>query len=119
MKHRIARWLAIVGMALNALWPLLASAGPQELTTIICSAHGMQQVSLSDSGPLPSAPERNLLPHCAFCSSVGTSAAVLPGTALAFAAPALSQVRPIAVGLLLASSSDYTFPVPRGPPSLL
>ena len=119
MKHRIALWLAIVGMALNALWPLLASAGPQALTTIICSAHGMQQVTLSDSGPLPSAPEKNLLPHCAFCTCTGASAAVLPGTPLVFTVPDLTEARPVPDRALPASSSHFVFPVPRGPPSLL
>lgn len=119
MKHRLALWLAIVGMALNALWPLLANAGTQDITVVICSAHGAQQVILSDGGSLPSAPAKNLLPHCSFCSCTGTSAAVLPGISRVFAAPDLTEARPVSDSALFASSSDFVFPVPRGPPSLL
>src|SRR5437879_11946059 len=62
-KNRIAAWLALVGIALNASWPLLANAGPRvpALPSEICSATGQKHGGESpvSKGARPS--------HCTLC----------------------------------------------------
>jgi Protein of unknown function (DUF2946) len=71
MTRKIA-WLAILSMALNTLWPLLALAapGPQDPTgTKVCTAHGV--IAVSDSGLQLAHPgdiAYRLTPHCSFCT---------------------------------------------------
>jgi Protein of unknown function (DUF2946) len=70
-------WIAILAMALNALWPLIAQAKPVQAAALheICTAEGLQVV--------PAAPEdrssgTKLSPHCAFCSLGADRIAIAP-----------------------------------------
>jgi hypothetical protein len=80
MKRAAVVWLAILGMALNALWPLLAIANPgvpDPFGVPVCTANGL--VTVFDAGlqlPQPDGPAHRLVPHCAFCTLVPGHAAV-------------------------------------------
>src|SRR5258705_3694865 len=67
--NRNALWLAFLGMTLNALWPLLANAGPKEIFAIVCSSNGAGSAAAADGGtPLPhQSPVTGSVPHCPFC----------------------------------------------------
>lgn len=71
MTRKVA-WLALVSMALNALWPLLALAapGPQDPTgSEVCTARGL--IAVSDGGlqlAHPGDTTYRLTPHCSFCT---------------------------------------------------
>jgi len=66
-RSRIAAWLALAGMALNASWPLLANARPNApaLASEICSATGLNHAA--GGGPADS-PNKNVhASHCSLC----------------------------------------------------
>lgn len=69
VKCKIAVWLAILGVTLNALWPLLTGAQPKAMPTEICSAGaaksgGSTADGRTDGRNLPAPPTP---PRC--CSS--------------------------------------------------
>jgi Protein of unknown function (DUF2946) len=80
MKRNAAAWAAILGMALNALWPLLSGANPGVQDPIgaqVCTAHGMVPVFDRDLQlPGPGKESHRLTAHCAFCS-LGSAHAAL------------------------------------------
>jgi hypothetical protein len=102
---RKAAWLALLGMALNALWPLLALAapGPQDPTGgQVCTEHGL--VAVSDSGlqlAHPGDTNYRLTPHCPFCT-LHAGHSPLPSTGAVF--PRLQRA-PQKV------AADYRFPL--------
>jgi hypothetical protein len=125
MKPRIrkfAAWIAVAGIALNALSPLAAGAASgsnRDISMEICSVSGSHQISnLSDSGspsdgPTESGPHRG---HCALCSPGGHAVAL-------HAAPLWLQGRVELVSnasharaLLPAEHSPYISARPRSPP---
>src|SRR5487761_2753933 len=77
--RRFGSWLAILAMALNALWPLLAQAKPGDsgLLIEICTSTGMTWMAAGGAEQHPA--QKNLLPHCAFCS-LGAGRAPLPSS---------------------------------------
>jgi hypothetical protein len=50
VKYRICAWLAILAMALNALWPLIVTAQPKSIPNDICSASGTMAMGHADAG---------------------------------------------------------------------
>ena len=92
-RRRIAAWLALAAMALNAAWPLLANAKPADPGAEICSATGLNHAA----GGAPAAPAKGVhSSHCNLCpfgaergaagSPVGQSLPLpLPESAPAFA----------------------------------
>ena len=92
--RRAAAWTAILAMALNALWPLLAAANPgvpEPFGVEVCTSNGL--VMVFDAGrqlPNPDGPAHRLVPHCAFCS-LGSGHAALHGSGLL----ALQTERPL------------------------
>lgn len=117
--RRFGCWLAILAMALNALWPLLAQAKPGDsgLLIEICTSTGMKGFP-ADGGENYPAP-KNLVPHCAFCS-LGAGRAPLPSS------PAIVPARVSSVVAVierresaLVLSQSFFFPaLPRAPPVL-
>ena len=79
-RNRIAAWLALAGMALNAFWPLLANAKPNvpALPSEICTATGQKHPG---EGPLSNGARPS---HCNLCPFNAER-----GPAIAGAAPAL------------------------------
>ncbi len=116
--NRLASWLAIVAMALNALWPMLANAKPVSAGdfTELCTANGMQRMATGNGGT--QAPELALTPHCSFCA-YGADRAAAPPPAIVmlvvrtFDVPAF---RPRAAAVLVPESFSYPPAPPRAPP---
>lgn len=84
---RCAALFALLGMTLNALWPLLANAEPRTdyFSAEICSsskAPGLAVGKLPMQLPAPKSPHL----HCVFCAS-GASNASLIGTVAAVVTP--------------------------------
>ena len=116
---RIAAWLAIVAMALDVLWPLLAHARPgtpADLLTISCSTDGASRVPAPRGAP--AGPQDPLGPHCVFCAAGAGKAALS-------ANPAAIDVGEIR-GATVAGSPDsvprrvarFEDSRPRAPPAL-
>jgi len=60
--------LALAGALLQACWPLIAAAGPEQRTIPIaqlCSVNGSRYAPADDA---PASPLRQHIPHCAYCS---------------------------------------------------
>ena len=106
MKRRFVAWLAVFGIAFNALWPLLANAAPVDLQMTICTTDKSAQAAQLD------------LPHCPFCLGVSDTT---PGVASAHAVFYERVVTLLAATVPGASgAASFTHPsaAPRGPPAL-
>jgi hypothetical protein len=118
-RSRIAAWIALAGMALNAFWPLLANARPNvpALSSEICSATGLQHTAENSPGE---APGKSVRPsHCTLCPFNAERGPAISGAAstLLFPTPACEKAPASFTGSLL-----QTAPVlsgsPRSPPAL-
>jgi len=111
-RSRIAAWLALAGIALNASWPLLANARPSApaLPSEVCSATGQKH---SGESPLKGAQPS----HCALCPfNAERSPALAPAAGAIFApTPAAAQESEFCETPLPAAAFDPTAP-PRAPP---
>jgi hypothetical protein len=61
--RRVGPWLAIVAMALQALWPLIAQARPANLVPV-CTVGGVTHYIEVPGGTQPADSQHE---HCAFC----------------------------------------------------
>lgn len=86
---KITSWLAILAMALNALWPLVALARPSLLVEV-CSAGGVTHDIELPGGNAPTGSHHQ---HCAFCFA----GAALPAPRVAEGVAAVSFTSPKAV----------------------
>ena len=114
---RFASWLAIVAMALNALWPLVANARPASSGpgVEVCAAGGVQRTPIESGGT--QAPELALSPHCAFCA-FGADRAAAPSLQATLSVPAagtLDARSPAATAVCVECFSYFSAP-PRAPP---
>lgn len=119
MNRRLAAWLAIFGMVLNALWPLLANAALAEFSAPVCSMVGTMSAPDGYNLPAPTAPAKSPAPHCPFCTfGADHSPALASAAVLAFAPPPeLARLLVIVVEYF----PSFVFPTapPRGPPARL
>jgi hypothetical protein len=77
-RSRIAAWLALAGMALNASWPVLANArtSAPALPSEICTATGTKHAGESLPGD---APGKSVRPtHCTLCPFNAERGAAIP-----------------------------------------
>ncbi len=121
LRNRCSTWIAIFAMALNAVWPLLAQARPGPAPTLheVCTASGLQIISVAAEVPGEPASAAKASPHCAFCSLGTDQLAVLPapqsGTArFALARDPFPDCRAIPVP----ESGPSSPALPRAPPFL-
>jgi hypothetical protein len=119
VNRKLASWLAIFGMVLNALWPLLANAGPADFSAPVCSMVGTKAVpGASGNLPAPSQPSKLGAPHCPFCTGASDHHPALAAAAvLLFVPPAASLRLPVAVEFV-EPSFVLLAAHPRGPPTL-
>jgi hypothetical protein len=127
-QFRFTLWLAIVAMALSALWPLLANArpGPQPALFEVCTASGIKWISSgvsSDLGNTGSAPDQgvadHLQPHCVLCSFGTDQAPVLVQAASSIPAAEASTGAFPPAALFHPPHPDLRSPAqPRAPPVL-
>jgi hypothetical protein len=116
-RNRIAAWLAIAGVALNASWPLLANARPSvpALPSEVCSATGLKHAGKSLPGETPG---KGVQPsHCTLCPFNAERGAAIP-----HAKHILLSSKPVAVrqavhrdALRPEAALDLAAP-PRAPP---
>ncbi len=117
-SRTVTGWLAIVLMALNALWPLIANARPASAAafTEVCTAGGMQRIPVDGGGTR--APELTLSQHCASCAFSGDRAAAPPTAPLLFvSAPVQISVLSVAEPAFGPTFSGYPYSPPRAPPA--
>jgi hypothetical protein len=116
-RSRIAAWLALAGMALNASWPLLANAKPRvpALPSEICSATGQKHAGESLPGEAPGKGVR--ASHCTLCPFNAERGPAISGVAPALLCPmpASGPVRELFSDLRLEAALDPCAP-PRAPP---
>ena len=113
-RSRIAAWLALAGMALNASWPLLANARPNApaLPSEVCTATGLKH-------PGESLPGKDAQPsHCTLCPFNAERGPAISGAAPALLCPipASGPVRELFSEPQLETALDPSAP-PRAPPS--
>ena len=116
--RRPAAYLAIAAMALNALWPLVAQAGPGKspFVAVVCATgEGLHVVDLT--GKLPDS-THDRAEHCKLCVSAGERviadvAGIFPRFE-AFRFEAEKSVHRTAYF----QSAPYTVAPARGPPAL-
>jgi len=118
-RSRIAAWIALAGMALNAFWPLLANAKPSvpALPSEICSATGVQHSFESLPGEAPGKSVR--ASHCNLCPFNAERGPAISGAApvLVCSMPASGQVHESFSEPQLHAALDPSAP-PRAPPHL-
>ena len=116
-RSRIAAWIALAGMALNAFWPLLANAKPNvpALSSEICSATGLQHAAENSSGEAPGKSVRHS--HCNLCPFNAERGPAISGAApvLVCSVPVSGQVRESFSEPQLHAALDPSAP-PRAPP---
>src|SRR5574340_1432192 len=95
-QRLFAVWLALCGVAFQALWPLAATAASDSLQTFqeVCTANGARLVF--PGGDTPATPDaQHRLSHCTLCTTaaggIAPPSAVLAGFA---PAPDLRHVKP-------------------------
>ena len=117
-RSRIAAWLALAGIALNASWPLLANARPNApaLPSEVCSATGQKHAGESLPGEAPGKGARPS--HCALCPFNAERGPAISGAAPALLCPvpASGPVRELFSEPQLPAALDPCAP-PRAPPS--
>jgi hypothetical protein len=122
MIRRLPAWLALVAMALNALWPMLVHATPRGITTEICSVNATSVLAQPElfGADLPQMPVKRTAAHCPFCASWGGSAIPAIAVAWSFVLPVLEaagfQASPPSPAIIFAVL-DGPAP-PRAPPAL-
>jgi len=115
-RNRIAAWLALAGIALNASWPLLANARPNApaLPPEVCTAIGLKHPAEN----LPGAPGKGAQPsHCTLCPFNAERGPAISGAAPALLCPipASAQVPEFFSEPQLEAALDPCAP-PRAPP---
>src|SRR2546428_10257900 len=112
-RNRIAAWLALAGIALNASWPLIANARTSvpALPSEICSATGQKHAGES---PFGKGARRS---HCALCPFNAERGPAISGAApeLLCPTPASGQARKFVAEPQLPAALDPCAP-PRAPP---
>ena len=114
MKRSLAAWFAIVAMALNALWPLIANAGPVEFSVPVCTTGG-SKVTPAGNG-LPVSPTELRAPHCPFCGGAGGAMAALAAAPSAVIFASTAHERLASPVVAPSYSFDLIHAPPRGPP---
>ena len=116
IPHRIADWLALGGMALNAFWPLVVNAKPRvsDISAEVCSARGHRH----HGGAPAKVPNHGAhVSHCTLCTFHAPWSAAIPAAAgnlprlpqAVEAGPAYYEALPLGAAL------DPAAP-PRAPP---
>jgi len=121
MFRRVGAWLALVAMALNALWPMLAHASPRGFAAEMCVVNSVSALAQSEppGRDLPQAPEKRTAAHCPFCANWEHSTLAAIVVAWSFLLPvaeaavvrALPASASVSAGVLDVAAS------PRAPPA--
>ena len=122
VRRTSAAWIAIVAIALQALWPLIAQAKPAVpgMRVAVCTAGGVTHYIELEPGESPL--ERRSAAHhehCKLCVFGGERVVVLPPPVVhALVIPVASTDVTHAPALASPESLSYRRAQPRAPPSL-
>ncbi|MCE9638669.1 MAG: hypothetical protein K8S22_00730 [Betaproteobacteria bacterium] len=115
MNRRIVTWLAIFGIAFNALWPLLANAAPVDIQATICTTNKASQAA--QQSPAKQIPASSSLPHCPFCLGVSDHTPGLVQAPAAGFERIISTFAAVLAGTSGGTSFSHLSAAPRGPPA--
>lgn len=120
-KITVAAWAAIIAIAFNALWPLLAQLKPGAPAPLLVAGaayeHSSHHPSQGSSGQTDPGP---LTPHCAFCSLSAGWFAIGTAHRSDFSLPAdVLESRPALSASVSLAFPDYRRANPRAPPVVL
>jgi hypothetical protein len=114
--RRVATWLALLAIALSALWPVVANARPgyANLAKTLCST--TRPANAAENLPQSAT---HLTPHCAFCA-VSADNNVVPAadSVPAVVATDAEESRPNFEAGRTPAPPGYTPAHPRAPPSV-
>lgn len=119
-RVRTAALLALLAMALQALWPLLAQAkpGPRTMLVQLCTVDDTTHyVEIAIGGDAPA--EKRTYGHTGHCVMCVSGAAVLPGRVLSIALEPLAAERPLANADAQFVSTSHRLAQSRAPPRSL
>jgi len=115
MQRRLLAWLAIFGIACNALWPLVANAAPVDIDATICSVG--KTAATAQPAPVKGIPASSSLPHCPFCLGVSDSTPGLAAAPFVFYDPVVATLSAAIAGTFGAATFTHPSAAPRGPPA--
>jgi hypothetical protein len=125
--RRLAAWVAIAAVVLNALWPLIAQLKPAQsgrykpamaaMPMAGCDQPGMPRAEGDSSSPSEPSP---LMPHCGLCTLAagGFTVLVAAGFDAATLIVDMQESRPASPEVGPPAFSGYSFAHSRAPPVL-
>ena len=117
---RTTAWLAILAMALNALWPLIANAKPAGVESLfeVCTTQGFKSVAGDPAGAPDDSGEKHLQPHCPLCSFGTDKVASVPPSFTQFLEPVVFRIGMLESATVAEPRNAlFRFPArPRDPP---
>jgi Protein of unknown function (DUF2946) len=121
MRHRspVAVYLAVLAIALQALWPLLAQAKPKSAVLVpVCTVGGVTHFIELPAGKAP-VEERSEAhhDHCAFCSFGGERVALSPFLQ-SIISTRIEEAQPLPVAVCELRSEKSSSARPRAPPAI-
>jgi hypothetical protein len=113
---RLAAWVAVLAMALNALWPLVAQAKPRSVTLVpVCTIGGETHYQELPAGKTPLEQQTSShQEHCSYCSL-----SALPSQLVFLVSEKSVSSEPEQVEPLLVETRKTLTRRPRAPPFLL
>lgn len=116
--RRLSTYLAILAIALQALWPLLAQAKPKNVVLVpVCTVQGVTHYIELPKGNAPveqkAASQHD---HCSFCSFGGERIA-LPASRTEFPVLVAASSAPRSAGSPSLESQKHLHARPRAPPA--
>jgi hypothetical protein len=118
-SSRFTVWLAILAMALNALWPLIANAKPAGVESLfeVCTTQGLKSVAGDPAGAPDDSGAKHLQPHCPLCSFGTDKMSAPPSSPLVIEPAAVAGRVALSAMVTESPSSDFRTPAhPRAPP---
>jgi hypothetical protein len=118
-QSRLAAWIAVLAMALNAFWPLIAQAKPSSVTLVpVCTVQGVTHYIELPGGNSPLEQKSSAQhEHCSFCSFGGERVALAP-LLQAIIATRVEQAQPPHVDACELRSETSSNARPRAPPAV-
>ncbi len=118
-RSPIAVYLAVLAIALQALWPLLAQAKPKNVVLVpVCTVQGVTHyIELPSNGMPVEQHAASQHDHCSFCS-LGGDRAALASFLPAFASPRIDVTAPLHVAVAELRSEKPYSARPRAPPAI-
>jgi hypothetical protein len=119
LRFRSAAWLAVIAMALQALWPLVAQAKPRSSVLVpVCTIQGVTHYIELPAGKSPVEQQSEAHhEHCSFCSFGGERVTLSPFLQSILATRA-EEAQPLRAGACESRSERSFNARPRAPPAV-